>query len=228
MTHSQAGPKILPGLEAVPPELRAGTRFVAYRFEDRGDPKPAKMPYSPKTLKAASSTAPADWATFDLAVKYAQVAGLDGVMRAFDPADGMVGIDLDNCRDPETGELAPWAAEYVRRLDSYTEVSPSGTGVKLWAYGALPPHGRHKGDVEMYDRARFFTLTGRHLEGTPREVKYRPDAILAIHREVFGDAPEPTAALDSDRPVPALELGDEEVIRLASESPHNGPRFRRL
>jgi hypothetical protein len=71
-------------------------------------------------------------------------------------------------------------------------------------------------------------MTGQRLDGAPAEVKYRPDAITAIHREVFGAAPELTATLGADRPVPALELGDEEVLRLASESPHNGGRFGRL
>lgn len=221
-------------VENVPDVLTARKRFVAYRFEARaGEPKPAKVPYSSNSddkRMRASSTAPAHWLDFETAVKYAQVAGLDGIMRAFDASDGIVGIDFDNCRDPETGELTEKVAEYVKRLDTYTEVSPSGKGVKLWAYGTLPPHGRKRGDVEMYNSARFFTVTGQHVAGTPTTVAYRPDAILAIHREVWGDAPDPTAAADDDpgRPIPALEIGDEDVIRLASESQHNGERFRRL
>lgn len=219
--------------EGIPDALRDGRRFVAWRAEHRpGQPKPAKMPYSPNAPKGASSTAPAEWVTFEDAVRYAQVAGLDGIMRAFDPADGLTGIDLDNCRDPETGELAEWAAAIVKRLDTYTEISPSGTGVKLWALGALPAQGRKRGDVEMYDRARFFTMTGRQLPGTPSTVGYRPDAVLAIHRDIFGDTAAttitPAAETDPDRAIPALEIGDAEVIRLASASPHNGPRFRRL
>ena len=213
-----------------PPELLAGKRFVAWRYEDRkGQAKPAKMPYSPNAPKGASSAAPADWTDFDTAMKYARVAGLDGVMRAFDPADGYVGVDLDNCRDPETGELTPEAAERVRRADTYTEASPSGTGIKMWMTATLPPFGRHKGDVEMYCAARFFTLTGETLDGAPAVVGYRPDYVLALHREVFGDAPAATLnAGDLDRPIPALEHGDEDVIRLASGSPRNGERFRRL
>lgn len=216
--------------ENIPESLRKHKRWVGWRYEDRkGQPKPAKMPYSPDAPKGASSTAAADWTTFKDAVSYAQVAGLDGIMRAFDPADRIVGIDFDNCRDPETGELTERVGEYVKRLDTYTEVSPSGTGIKLWAKGTLPPYGRHRGDVEMYNSGRFFTMTGHHLEGTPCEVMYRPDAILAIHHEVWGDAPDLTITEDDpERPIPALAIGDEEVLRLASESAHNGERFRRL
>jgi primase-polymerase (primpol)-like protein len=216
--------------DSIPEMLKVGRRHVGWRYEDRKDqPKPAKMPYSPNAPKGASSTAPADWVTFDEAVRYAQGAGLDGIMRAFEPSDGMVGIDFDNCLDPETGELTPEAAERVRRADTYTEVSPSGTGVKMWVYGSLPPYGRKRGDVEMYCAERFFTMTGQRLKGTPATVGYRPDFVLALHREVWGEAPDlTTAADDPERTIPALEIGDEDVLRLATESPHNGERFRRL
>lgn len=222
--------------ENIPETLRQGKRFVAWRSEVRkGQPKPAKMPYSPNATKGASSTAPGDWMPFDQAVKYAQVAYLDGIMRAFDPADGLVGVDLDNCRDPETGQLLEWAADIVKRLDTYTEVSPSGTGVKLWAYATLPPSGRKRGDVEMYDRGRFFTMTGHQLDGTPSTVGYRPDAVLAVHAGVFGSqpsetlsAPRPASSDSENETISALEIADDEVIRLASTSAHNGSRFLRL
>lgn len=227
--------------DAIPDVLKTGTRFVAWRYERRKDrPKPAKMPYSPimeRPQDGASSTNPAHWTTFEKARAYATVAGLDGVMRAFDHADRIVGVDLDTCRNPETGELTPEAAERIKRADTYTEVSPSRTGVKMWMYATMPAFGHKKGDVEIYGSVagqtgpcgRFFTMTGQHVEGTPREVCYRPDFVLALHREIFGDAPDPaTVAADPDRPVPALQLGDEDVIRLAAESAHNGARFRRL
>jgi putative DNA primase/helicase len=221
-----------------PPDvLTVGKRFVGYRLEARKDrPKPAKMPYSPDAPKGASSTDPSHWTTFDDATAYARVAGLDGVMRAFVESDGLVGTDLDHCLDPSIeqpsiDDLAPWAAAIVKRQDTYTEVSPSGTGVKLWCYASLPPHGRKRGDVEMYSSARFFTLTGRHLAGTPDTVGYRPDAVLAIHREVFGDeTPITTLGVCEapPEPSPASERTDDDVVRLASESPHNGPAFRAL
>jgi putative DNA primase/helicase len=227
----------------IPEELRQGKRFVAWRPEARkGKPKPAKVPYSPDAPKGASSKAPAQWMTFDQAVKYASVTMLAGIMRAFLHEDRMVGIDLDNCLDPAiptptVDDLAPWAAEIVKRLDTYTEISPSGTGVKLWAYGSMPPFSHKKGDVEMYGSeagktgpcGRFFTMTGHQLPGTPSIVGYRPDAILALHRKVFGDGPDLSAvATEREGDVPALHIGDEDVLRLASESAHNGARFRRL
>lgn len=222
--------------ENIPEVLRSGKRFVAWRYETRKG-QLTKVPYSPNATKGASSTAPADWVTFETAEKYANVAGLDGIGIVVTHEAGLTWFDLDHCHDPATGEVAEWAAAIVRRCDTYTEISPSGTGLRLAMYGTLPPHGRKKGDVEMYGAeagktgpcGRYLTLTGRRLDGTPSALGYRPDAILAIHREVFGAEATVTATVrDPDLPVTALEIADDEVIRLASTSSHNGARFLRL
>jgi primase-polymerase (primpol)-like protein len=51
------------------------------------------------------------------------------------------------------------------RIDSYTEVSPSGAGLRIWTPGVLPPGGRRKGYVEMYDGGRYLTVTGHRVRG---------------------------------------------------------------
>lgn len=75
-------------------------------------------------------------------------------------------MDLDGCVDPETGEIALWASQIIEGLDSYTELSPSGTGVHIVSRGKIPGSGR-RGSVEMYSQERFFTVTG-HLIGESR------------------------------------------------------------
>ena len=84
-----------------------------------------------------------------------------------------VGIDLDKCRDPETGKIEPWAEAIIRELDSYTELSPSGRGFHIWVRGTLPQGPRRAGRVEMYDNGRYFTVTGNHFEGTPKTIEER-------------------------------------------------------
>jgi putative DNA primase/helicase len=74
-------------------------------------------------------------------------------------------------------------------LDSYTEITPSGTGLHTLAYGRLPPGGRRRGQIEMYDALRFFTVTGHHLAGTPRTLEERTAALAALHAQVFPPAP---------------------------------------
>src|SRR5438094_567127 len=77
------------------------------------------------------------------------------------------GIDLDHCRDFDSGVIEPWAHAMIDRLSSYTELSPSQTGVHILVKAALPPGGRHKDKIEMYDHGRYFTVTGCSVDGLP-------------------------------------------------------------
>ncbi len=149
----------------------------------------------------------------------------------FTPEDGLCGVDLDGCLDPETGEIEPWAQEIIEELDSYTEVSPSGTGVHILVKGELPAGRNRKGRFEAYDRGRYFTVTGKHLSGTPRTIQSRQEELQGVVRRVFG-----SEAMDSanghTKPVAASEtiengLSDTEVVEKASAS-RNGERFSRL
>ena len=96
--------------ENIPEALRPGKRFLAWRYETRKGQR-TKVPYSPNAPKGASSTDPSHWISFDEAVKYARVAGLDGIGIVVTHEAGLAWLDLDHCRDPETGEIAEWAAE---------------------------------------------------------------------------------------------------------------------
>src|SRR5262249_24216161 len=64
---------------------------------------------------------------------------------------GIVGIDLDCCRDPKTGTVDSWAQAIIDEVRSYTEVSPSGTGIRIFAKGRIPGEGRKKGPFEIYN-----------------------------------------------------------------------------
>jgi len=107
----------------------------------------------------------------------------DGVGFVFTDDDPIVGVDLDDCRDPETGEVDSEAQDIIERLDSYTEISPSGTGYHVLIEGELPEGRNRRGHIELYDRARFFTVTGEHIQETPTHIARRQDALVAIHRE---------------------------------------------
>ena len=112
-----------------------------------------------------------------------------GVGFVFTPDDSLVGVDLDNCRDPETGEIKEWAQQKITQVGSYTEVSPSGTGVKIFLEGKKTfTRSRVKiedGQIEIYDIARYFTATGHHVEGTPRTVEERDEELAALCSEIF-------------------------------------------
>ena len=189
-----------------PPERRVGiedlNQWVCWRTETRRG-KPTKVPYDPKTGRKAGTTAPETWAGYEDAMGAVRERGYDGVGLVFSPEDGLAGVDLDGCRDPQTGEIEPWAREIISELDSYTEISPSGSGVHVILRGTLPPGRNRKGRFEAYDRSRFFTVSGQHLPRTPESIEDRQDALQRVTERVFGaenpNGHEPPAAAPGAR-----------------------------
>ncbi len=146
-----------------PEELRERPQWVCWRYQERGG-KRTKIPHKAVGWGLASSTDPATWATYEQATEARRRHRHDGIGFVFSPDDPFTGVDLDNCRNPDTGELAPWAAEILALLPgAYVEASPSGTGVHIITRGTAPHNGAQAycgGKVEMYDRERYFTVTG--------------------------------------------------------------------
>ena len=109
-------PKPIPLLvipEQIPAELKALDQWLIWRYFYKPDlgywDKPPLD--ANKSGNAAKSTDPKTWATFDKALSTYQLGNLDGIGLALTEKNGIVGFDLDDCRDPETGEIAPWAHE---------------------------------------------------------------------------------------------------------------------
>ena len=146
-----------------------------------------KIPYSPATGQRASSTAPETWSGYEEAQRACREQGFNGIGFVFTAEDDLCGVDLDGCLNPETGEIKEWAREIIEELDSYTEVSPSGSGIHVLVKGELPPGRNRKGRIEMYDKGRYFTVTGRHLAGTPHSIESRQEQLTSLARRVFGE-----------------------------------------
>jgi hypothetical protein len=104
-------------------------------------------------------------------------------------------LDLDGCRDPHTGTIHPDAALIVAKLASYTEVSPSGTGVHVWCKAQLPKGGRRYGPIELYDSGRYMTVTGIHVAETPLTIEARSEQLASLHTSVFAPRDSPDADL---------------------------------
>ncbi|KTG30225.1 phage NrS-1 polymerase family protein, partial [Haloferax profundi] len=134
-----------------------------------------------------------------------------------------------------TGDVDDDAQDIIDRLDSYTEVSPSGTGYHVLIKGELPNGRNRRGHIELYDTARFFTVTGDRVDNTPGQVKRRQDALEAIHREYVQlhsenkdpERDEHTSVRDDANTTPAVSLEDNELLKKAKNA-SNGPKFERL
>lgn len=145
----------------------------------------------------------------------------------YDYAAPFVFVDLDGCVDSATGEIAEWAKAVITRLDSYTEVSVSGTGIHILVLSSQPPQGGcRKGPIEIYSKGRWAAMTGNHVAGTPDDLVDRTEELLAFHREVFGVPTEPQTPPQGE-PRNAVVLSDDELFYGATTA-RNGARFRQL
>lgn len=208
----------------IPESLRDQEIWICFRIEIPSDGgKPKKVPKAPSfhrgtgALFNVSPTSTEHATTYDTAARFHKEStrrlgtdGADGLGVILTTEGDMVGVDLDDCVNPETGTAEDWAQEIVTRLNSYTEVSPSGTGLRILLRGNLDPaYGNRKGSIEIYERARYMTVTGNHVPGTPLDLQPRPREIIAIQREYL----ERTSS--ADKP---MEVGTPGEIKLPSQS----------
>jgi putative DNA primase/helicase len=212
-------------LFTIPAELKLRPQWMAYKLVPKVPPDPDgkmdKKPYDALNGQLADYTDCAHWCAYADALAAVQSGDFDGLAYVFSADDPYAGVDLDHSRDKASGEIAPWALDMGRRIDSYMEVSPSGTGVHIIVKAKLPPGGRKRGNVEMYDEKRFFTMTGMHIVGTPYTINERQGVVEAVHGQVFKTKPKASATA---KPVPARgALSDEEVLQLATTA-RNGAK----
>ena len=211
-------------LEKISQFLKAHGQFCNWKYELR-DGNKTKVPYTPDTTRRASVSDPATFTAFETA---ASATGYDGI--GIRVHGRIVGIDLDHCI--EDGKLLPWAQTIVDRFGAtYIEVSPSGTGIRIFC---LLPDGFtydtktyyiKKGDIEVYipgHTNRFLTVTGNTL--TDADVVETAEALLWL-LDIYmrrPTPPTPTVAVPGES-----YLSDETVITKASTA-RNGEKFRRL
>lgn len=168
-------------------------RFGLWRRERVGE-RETKVPYSISGRKVSVTDLSA-WSSYDeaskvLAANQRLYAGLAFLLVK---SDGIVGMDMDDALD-ESGDPKPWARGPIERFaDTYAEISPSGVGIKIWARGSLPANlpGVRVGDgsIELYDHARYFTVTGRVFRGAPLQVEDHSADLLLLYERLVGARP---------------------------------------
>jgi hypothetical protein len=192
---------LAPKPQNFPKALAALPQWIVWRHDlNKETGEWDKVLYDPRTGRKARSNDPSTWTTLAASLARYNRGDHDGPGFVFQKGGGFVGIDLDGCRDLLTGALTDWATEVVETLDSYSEVSPSGTGVKIFVRGKSPFTTGKKIEppnapqiceklpqIEVYDFGRYFTTTGHRLDG-PTEPQER-QAALDWLKEKFCPAP---------------------------------------
>ena len=185
-------------LDNIPQDLQALDRWVLWknvqRSKPNGDKVWAKMPLSAKG-GAGSSTDAATWVSFGAAVDEYLLGDYDGIGIVL--GGTLHGIDLDDCRDPVTGSLSELAQETLDRVEGYAEVSPSGTGLKIFTQTNLDgSRTKKEAGVELYKDGRYFTVTGHAINGHA-SMPLLPQDLGWMVEKVWGEAISADAGEDA-------------------------------
>lgn len=191
-------------VDCIPVELRERAQWVTWKYSKTKQ----KLPCSVRTGNVADAHDPASWGTFDEASAAARRRHQAGIGYVFTADDPYTGIDLDDCIDA-AGDVAPWARTIVDTLQTYTEISPSGTGLKLWVEGAIPQSLKTP-QLEMYSERRYFTVTGQQLPGTPATIRAGGSDLEALYRSL---RPEPAPVATSPLPAGLAHVDDDHARR---------------
>lgn len=172
----------------IPAELKALPQWILWRNEKRNN-KPTKVPYQVDDEMAQANNR-STWSTFATAVKFYLDGEYDGIGFVFSRQDSYIGIDIDKC--VTDGKTNTFSSEIIDTLDSYTEFSPSGTGIHIIIKGNLPQSvlgtGRKntKHGLEIYSYGRYFTFSGNRENSN--EIYERTDELAEVFEQYFDDS----------------------------------------
>jgi hypothetical protein len=178
----------LPDIPAIR-TLKAKPQWVSWKHSTRtkldGTTYVTKVPVCPHNNGNASVNNPTTWGSYDEAVANTLKHGLAGVGYVLTKNDDIFGTDLDSVRDTATGKLQDFAQEVVNLGESYTEVSPSGKGLRQFCLGKLNAALTHKAaQVEVYSAGRYLTVTGDWIAGTSDEIREVPKTLKLLRARV--------------------------------------------
>lgn len=200
---------------AIPNEMKTYRQWVCWKLVDRGGEKPTKIPFNALTGAMASVKEPLSWCTFDEAVFYApQYDGIGFVLTKDDP---YTFIDLDDTAGNQAN--LDRQLRIFKEFDSYSERSPSGTGLHIIVKGHVP-NGRRRASVELYSTERYMTMTGVVFRDKP--IMERQTLCQTLWAEMGGEKEK----LESIPDMPET-AEDQEIVRKATAA-KNGQKFNSL
>lgn len=173
----------------------------------------------------AMSNNPQTWSDYGTAVR--EAAKYSGIGFMFS-GSGFFGVDIDDCRDAvedyNDGGTDNIVHEFIYGLCSYAELSQSGNGIHIICNGSLPNGARRRGKVEMYDKGRFFIMTG-NICSEFADVADCTEAVKPLHKKYLSSSEAPKKQAQS--PTVQTVLTEQEIISKAMSS-HNGEKFSAL
>ena len=215
---------------AIPEELAALPQWVGWKYGTlRPSGRREKYPIDPSTGTKAKTNDPTTWGTHEEAIRCAIERDLDGIGFVPTREDDLVGIDFDNCINAKTSEITQWALNAIEVFDSYTEISPSGTGIRIFVLGELPEKnerdgGVRRGPVEMYDQGQYLTFTGNVYDSCI-PIKRRQRALERLYARITSKNPQENS--EASREAVNVPIEDAALVEKARRA-GNGAKFRKL
>ncbi len=170
--------------DVIPQELAISNHWVVWKYkvskQENGMFRVNKQPYQPKNpYSEVSRSRSSDWSDLPTALGCLnENPHVDGIGYMFVEGDGLIGVDFDNCRNPITGAIQPEYQFWIEKFGSYAEISPSGTGIKIWVKGTVSDKYFESmestgfrilnfagGEIEIYRRGQYFTVTTQMANG---------------------------------------------------------------
>lgn len=215
-------------LGEIPAAMRDRPQWLVWRFVQKGSGKPSKVPYYVNgNLRGWPSGQPSKGAdgkrvpteaqpqvdqgheldraalvTLEQAAAALRSGRWEGLGFAFLPGDGLIGIDVDRAIDQDTGEMAAHCRDIITNCGSYTELSPSGTGVHVICTGTTETFKDNDVGVEVFCGRQFFTVTAKPM-GECRHVNFIGTDVLGwLRKLVKGDKAEQRQAQKVAAPSP--------------------------
>lgn len=211
----------------IPYDLKELDRWVCWRYEKDKTGKPTKVPIDAKTGLRGNSIDKSTWSSFDVAVDAERTRKLDGIGIML--GEGLMGVDLDDVKDDiidyKNGFDNNIVSEFIDQLCSYAEISPSGNGIHILLYGSVEAKGNRKGKVEIYQKDRFFTVTGNAIGGYTHIAEDELNVMSRLHEKYIGIREQ--AIEDVGKELIGNNVPVDELIEKAKNS-SNGTKFKVL
>lgn len=173
----------LPEIPAIK-ELASHRQWLTwdYRWDDK---KWTKPPLHPNGDFRCDPTAQKTLVSFDEALRIVRARRRAGIGFSLQQGDELTGIDLDGCRNPDTGEIDLWASDIVELRETYWEVTPSGRGIRAFVRGKIEKAIKRDAlGVEMYVERRYLTITGDIVPGSVDFIGEAPKTIAALRKHI--------------------------------------------
>lgn len=218
-------------VDGIPVSLREIPHWIVWRYELNDERRWTKVPYKAwgsGSRSKASTKNPSHWSTFKEAVASYRTDDLydsacDGIGFVFSAGCGITGIDLDHAVIDDTPNT--YAEGLLNSLPTFAELSPSGTGVHIWLLAAKPEGAGCKWsniddkgtNIEIYDDARFFTVTGQPVHGVEQHGDLAPLQQELNNLIASLDIDDDTPIIGTGKPGTTL-LADEELLAKARDA----------